>query len=187
MIKLRALWLTGALTLVASSAAFAQTAGNSNRINLARLVDSYAASRYAAQPGPTTVNPLTYVSLRGGGMVSPRGAGLVGVDISLPTVVIPNTGWHGRIDADVIIKGNFAGTDTVVPLTFDLLYYSPTAAAGHNVYWGGGLGAVLGGHDPRFDGKLVLGTELTTRLGAELNLHFTEGDTLVTILGRLHL
>lgn len=132
---------------------------------------------------PAAANPATYISLRGGAMVSPRGAGLVGVDFSLPEVGLPN-GWHGRVDADVIFKANLGGVDTLVPVTADLLSFRP-GVPGANFYYGGGIGAVLGGKS-HFDGKLVVGTELAHKLGAEVNVHFTN-DTLVTLLIRLHL
>lgn len=174
-----------AATLAAGSvAACAQTSATNSFVPLAGLVKT-AAVNHAFGQAPTTVNPLTYISVHGGAMVAPRGAGLVGADASIPSLSLGN-GWHGRIDADVIFKANFGGIDTIVPVTFDQLYYSPAGAGGHNVYYGGGLGAVLGGNTV-FDGKLILGTELTNKIGGEVNVHFTERDTLVCLLARLHL
>lgn len=180
MHKLRTLLAACALGLVITGAAHAQ-ATTSQTINLANQLHSVEAANTIGQ---AAVNPMTYLSLHGGAMVSPRGAGLVGVDFSLPTASLGN-GWHGRIDADVIIKANFAGVDTVVPVTFDQVYYSPTGS-GHNVYFGGGLGALFGGNTV-FDGKLILGSEFTSRLGGELNVHFNEHDTLLTLFVRVHL
>jgi hypothetical protein len=174
-----------AATLAAGSvAATAQTSATNSYVPLAGLVKATAVNHAFGQ-APTTVNPITYISLHGGAMVAPRGAGLVGADASIPGLSL-GEGWHGRIDADVIFKANFGGIDTIVPITFDQVYYSPAGAGGHNVYYGGGLGAVLGGNAV-FDGKLILGTEITNKIGGEVNVHFTERDTLVCLMARLHL
>jgi hypothetical protein len=181
MSRLRSLLVAGLLTMAVASTASAQGAGSSERLSLAGLLTANGIGhRMQATP-----SPIQNLSLRGGAMVSPRGAGLAGIDFDVPSLSIGN-GWHGRIDADVIFKANFGGIDTAVAVNFDQLYYSPNAVSGHNVFYGGGLGVVLGGHAV-FDGKLVLGTELSRKLGAEVNVHFTERDTLVCLLARLHL
>jgi hypothetical protein len=54
------------------------------------------------------------------------------------------------------------------------------------LYVGGGLGSILSG-PAVFDGKLILGTEVSRNLGAELNFHFNKYDTLVTLFARLHM
>jgi len=188
MSKTRSLLLVGILAPAifgAAGSARAQTIALSNPQSLASLVNSYEFSRYAASKAPST-GSATAASLRGGAMVSPRGAGLVGVDISLPNVAIAGTGWHGRLDADAIIVASFSGERTVVPFTFNMMYYDPNAAAGHNVYFGAGLGAIVG-KGSKIDGKLILGTEVTRTLAGEFNLHLTDGNTLFMILGRLHL
>jgi hypothetical protein len=171
---------------VGTIAASAQNATNTvnSYVPLAGLVRAASINRAFGQ-APTTVNPLTYISLHGGAMVAPRGAGLVGADASIPGLSLGN-GWHGRIDADVIFKANFGGIDTIVPITFDQLYYSPGGVGGHNVYYGAGIGAVLGGNTV-FDGKLILGTEVTSKIGGEVNVHITERDTLVCLLARIHM
>ena len=131
--------------------------------------------------GSTTSNPI---SLRGGVMVNPRGAAIVGADIDLPQISL-GSGWHGRADVDVIIKANLSGANSLTVATFDQLYYSANGASGHNVFWGGGVGALFGkGND--FDAKLVVGTELTNKFGSELNIHFNKRNTLVNLLGRMH-
>lgn len=169
--------LLAALASATCAGAFGQNDGT-RTIRLARFMAPPATARRAAAPaGSDTV----YLTLRGGAMVSPRGAGLAGVDFSLPSITL-GTDWHGRVDADVIFKANLGGVNTIIPATFDLLHYDPT----HRVYFGGGAGAVFGGNT-RLDAKLILGTELVSKLGAEVNLHFTERNTLVTILARIHL
>lgn len=182
MFILRKAVLATALAALAIGSAAAQT--NGREVKLARALNATAATM-AAQPPPTLTNPVAYISLRGGGMISPRGGALVGADVSLPTLSI-GPGWHGRVSGDVIFKANFGGVDTIVPVTLDQIYFAPNPAGGPNFYWGGGLGAILSG-PAKFDGKLILGADITTRLGAELNVHFNEEDTLVTILARLHL
>src|SRR5215813_661471 len=74
---------------------------------------------------PSAVNPLTYIGFRAGAMVSPRGAGLLGLDFTVPNVVGLGTGARTRIDADAIINGNFGGINTVFPVTVNQLYSSP--------------------------------------------------------------
>jgi len=124
------------------------------------------------------------ISVRGGGMLTPRFGGLAGIDFAVPTISLSN-GWQGRLDADVIFKANFAGVNTIIPVTIDQIMYTPSVG-GHTIYYGAGVGAVLGG-SAKLDGKLILGTELTSKLGAEANVHFTTNNTLVTVLVRLHL
>ena len=179
MLSIRTLFVVSCLGI--SSACFAQGSDTTLHTSLAGLISGAAITRRMQ----ATPSPIQNFSIRGGYMASPRGAGIAGVDFDTPTLSLGN-GWHGRIDADVIFKANFGGINTAVVATFDQLYYSPNAAGGHNVFYGGGVGAVLGGHAV-FDGKLVLGTELNKKLGAEVNVHFTERDTLVCLLARFHL
>ncbi|MGC8668071.1 MAG: hypothetical protein ACP5VE_08165 [Chthonomonadales bacterium] len=174
--------LAVAAALVVPVAARAQTPSPQGNVQLARLVSgSYAmgGARRSAE------SPFSNASLRGGAMLSPRGAALVGLDLSIPSLTTTNN-WHARLDGDVIIKANFGGIDTIVPVTVDLLTYTGGGMGLRDVYFGGGVGAVLGG-PAKFDGKLILGTDLSNRLGAELNVHFTERDTLVTLLARFHM
>lgn len=163
-------------------AAAAQTSPTQGSIQLARFVNSSYAAGGARR---SQSSAFSNASLRGGAMLSPRGAALVGLDLAIPSLTLASN-WHARLDGDVIIKANFGGIDTIVPVTVDLLTYSEGGMGLRDVYFGGGLGAVLGG-PAKFDGKLVLGTDLSNRLGAELNVHFTERDTLVTVLARIHM
>ena len=179
MFSIRTLFVVSCL--VVSSASFAQGSDTAQRTSLAGLISGAAITRRMQ----ATPSPIQNFSLRGGYMASPRGAGIAGIDFDTPTLSLGN-GWHGRIDADVIFKANFGGINTAVATTFDQLYYSPNAAGGHNVFYGGGIGAILGGHAV-FDGKLILGTELSPKIGAEVNVHFTEKDTLICLLARFHL
>lgn len=180
MHTLRTLFLAGALTVPAAGA----LAQKSEPVRLAGVLNSRRAAP-AGQFGPTTVDPTTWVSLRGGAMLSPRGAGLVGLDLSLPAASLFGEGWHGRLDADVIFKANFAGVDTIFPVTVNQVYYRPQVGM-VDVYGGGGVGAIFGG-DTRFAGKLLLGVTLNERLGVEGNVIFNEEDTMFTLFGRLHL
>jgi hypothetical protein len=180
MFNLRTLLATGLICAAVSGSASAQAGGQ--RVSLAGVL---ASSTTIAGRMQGSASPLANLTIRGGAMVTPRGAGLAGVDFDLPSFSFGN-GWHGRLDADVIFTANFGGINTAVPVTVDQIYVSPNAAGEHNIYWGGGLGAVLGGRAV-FDGKLILGVDLTKKLGAEVNVHFTERDTLVCLVGRLHL
>lgn len=176
--------LCAATIAACSVAANAQAPAPGNFVPLTAFVKTATINRTFGQ-APATVNPVTYLSIHAGAMVAPRGAGLAGVDASIPSISLGN-GWHGRLDADVIFKANLGGIDTIIPITFDQVYYSAGGAGSHNVYYGGGVGAVLGGNTV-FDAKLILGTELTNKIGGELNVHFTERDTLVCLFARIHL
>jgi hypothetical protein len=130
------------------------------------------------------VSPVS-LGLHGGSMISPRGALLVGGDAALPgTSLLP--GFKGRLDVDVITKANFGGINTIVPVTLSQVLYAPRAGGFTTTYFGGGVGAILGGKAV-FDAKLLLGMDLTQRVGAEANLHFTEHDTLLTVYARIKL
>lgn len=180
---LRAL-LFGSLAALSCSAATAQSTTDAGSVRLASLVNTTApATVFTPKKGSSSG---TAISIRGGAMVAPRGAGLVGVDFSLPDVTFGGGAWHGRIDADFIIKANFRGTNTAVPVLFNVLHYEPGGSGGRGVYYGGGLGVIFGDGSV-FDGKLVLGTELTDKIGAELNVHFNDRDTLLCLVARLHL
>ena len=180
---LKSLAIAGALACGFASSALASEAGNAGNtdngtVKLAALVNRVGAAK--AKSGAQTS-----LSIRGGAMVTPRGAGLAGVDFSLPSVTVGN-GWTGRVDADVIFKANFGGINTIIPATFDLIQTQPSGPGGKAIYYGGGIGAVLGGNTV-FDGKLVLGINLAQKVDFELNVHFTERDTLLTLMGRFHL
>ena len=138
-----------------------------------------------AAPAQIGVNYPVRLGLRAGAMVSPRGALLVGADIGMPTLSLLQ-GFQGRVDVDVITKANFGGINTIVPLTISQIMYAPNPTGANTVYYGAGLGAIISS-DTVFDGKLILGMDLTRNLGAEANLHFTEHDTLFTLFARLKL
>jgi hypothetical protein len=181
MSYLRTLLFAGSFCAALAGSASAQSTGTVERVSLARLITSNSISR----PMQASASPLQNLTVRGGVMFSPRGAGVAGVDFDLPSVSL-GSGWRGRLDADVIFKANLGGINTAVPVTINQIHVSPNAAGEHNVYYGGGVGAILGGH-ATFDGKLILGTDLSNKLSVEVNAHFTEGDTLLMALARFHL
>lgn len=179
----RPLLFTGLMCALSLTGASAQT----TRPGQSQIISPWLGNLMRNQVGqadPTTVDPTTYISLRAGAMVSPRGAGVVGLDFALPSLSIgPN--WHGRVDLDVIISASLANTNTAVPITLDQIYYRPQTG-NTDVYAGFGVGAILGGNT-NFVGKLILGSTFTRRFGAEVNINFTENDTLVLLLGRVRL
>jgi hypothetical protein len=175
--------LTSLLALVvlccAGSAAKAESAV-AGRTRLSPLLNAAPAGQF------DVVRDVTpSFALRGGAMFSPRGAAIAGADVTLPILKFFD-GWTGRIDADVIIKANFAGANTVVPVTLNQVYYLPGSFGGRATYLGGGAGAVFGGGGTKFTAKGLVGAELTQSLGGELNVYFAEGDTLWTAVVRLH-
>ncbi|MEP6755639.1 MAG: hypothetical protein ABJA67_09075 [Chthonomonadales bacterium] len=129
--------------------------------------------------------PMVPFTVHAGAMVTPRGALLAGGDIDLPSVTL-GKGFTGRLDVDAIFKANFGGVNTLTLVTIDQISSTTDGISGHNVYYGGGLGAVFGG-GTKFDGKLILGTELTKRFSAEVNVHFSSSKTLVCLLTRIHI
>ena len=185
MPKVRLVALVGALAAAwfGCPSANAQSTDEPRTIKLARLVNPPAAAA-AYHADPLGLNPLGMFALRGGAMLSPRGAGLVGVDATLPGFGF-GFGFSTRIDVDIIFKANFGGLNTIIPVTVDQIFRSPTVS-GKSVYVGGGVGAVLGG-PAKFDGKLILGADLLNKLAGELNVHVSDRETLFTILARLHM
>ncbi len=125
---------------------------------------------------------LNNISLRGGVMASPRGAALVGFDYQLPALESLQ-GFEPRLDLDIILKANLGGINTLVPATLSLIKYVP-ATETYTPYWGGGVGAVLGG-SAKFDAKLIVGFELSRTLAVEANYHLTTEKNLLTAAARL--
>ena len=181
MSYLRTLLVAGVFTGILASSSSAQSPRTAERISLGALLTSRSITRNMQE----TASPLQNMSIRGGVMFTPRGAGVAGVDFDLPSLSL-GSGWRGRVDADVIFKANLGGINTAVPITFNQIYVTPNAAGDRNIYYGAGVGAILGG-DAQFTGKLILGVGLTQKVSAELNAHFTDDDTLILIVGRLHL
>lgn len=175
--------LAGALVGLTSGSAQAQVLKRYTPLHQSTGLNNFLKTPIG-QPEPTTLDPTTWLSLRAGAMVAPRAAGLIGFDASFPRLSIGEN-WHGRLDVDVIIKASLANTDTAVPITFNQIYYRPQTGR-TDVYAGFGLGVILGG-DANFVGKLILGATLNSRASAEVNLNFTENDTLVMVLGRFRL
>jgi hypothetical protein len=125
------------------------------------------------------------ISLRLGVQISPRTKFVGGVDVTLSGFhIIP--GLQTRIDADAIVSANFKGISTLIPVTIDQVY-SKGLVAGKRIYLGGGVGAYIG-EVTRFGGKVFAGADLTSRLGAEVDLHFAGvGTSLLTAQIRIGL
>ena len=146
------------------------------------LLGTQMAARTAAV-GQLGASPLG-LAFHAGGMLSPRGAALAGLDLPLDYSLI-GTGFRGRLDADAIIKANLGGVNTLVPVTFDQIY-NLNLPVSSRVYVGGGIGPYFG-DKTRFGGKLIAGAEFN-RFGLEGNIHFAgTGDTLFTVQARIGL
>jgi hypothetical protein len=116
-----------ALSVIASGMAKADPIIADNHTSLANVVLSSAA--VGQMPEVVQGSPLALLSFHAGAMLSPRGGGLVGLDASMPSLSL-GYGMKGRLDADVIFKANLGGIDTIVPVTFDQIFYSPSVAGG---------------------------------------------------------
>jgi ethanolamine utilization microcompartment shell protein EutS len=174
----RTLLCAGALCLTVAGTASAQGADTNRHIPLAGLLQSQSIRQAGVD------DPTNNLAIRGGLMVSPRGAGLAGVDFTLPTLSL-GAGWIGRVDADVIFKANFGGVNTAIFATVDQIYYTPGGGT-TPIYWGGGVGAIFGG-GTSLAGKLILGADFASKISGEVNLGFAESDTIITVVGRLRL
>ncbi len=179
----KSLVLTSALACGFAATASANEPADGGTIRLGALAAAVGSTNVSTPKSKAAAQ--TALCIRGGAMVTPRGAALAGVDFSLPSVTV-GTGWQGRVDADVIFKANFGGINTAIAATFDLIQTQPNGVGGRPIYYGGGIGAILGGNTV-FDGKLLLGANLTRKFDFEINVHFNEHDTLLTLMGRFHI
>jgi hypothetical protein len=170
----------GAIALACAPHSHAQT-------NLAGALGMQPAPNAYRMQRPQGQSSLLNLGLRAGVMVTPRGAAVVGLDFGLPQLSL-HQNWEGRIDGDVIIKANLAGANTIVPVTFDQIFTSPTGGfGGRSSYFGVGVGALLGGK-AKLDGKVLLGFDITSKLGVEVNYHIAEDNRpLLVFLARTHM
>jgi hypothetical protein len=122
-------------------------------------------------------------AIRLGAMVSPRVKFVGGADLTFPGYGWgPN--WVGRIDAEAIVSGNLGGNSTLVPVTFDQVYFSPTKTGPFRLYAGLGIGPYFG-DATRFGGKFFVGTRFSQTISGEASLHFSgDGDPLFILQAR---
>jgi hypothetical protein len=126
------------------------------------------------------------LALRLGAMVSPRTKFVGGVDLTLPTLGF-GPDWVGRVDAEAIVSANLGGVTTVVPLTFNEVYYAPERTGTTRLYAGAGIGPYFGEY-VRFGGKLFIGANFTPHVSGEVDLQFSgSGRPLVTAMVRFPL
>jgi hypothetical protein len=194
MLKVRlfglALLMAGSLCVSLAGAKADETPSESAKsVRLGEIIKAREVENeriFAPKAAPVALPPISpvVVNLRGGALVSPTGAALVGADVSLPQLSL-GQGFKGRFDADVLFKSSFARTNTIFPVTFDQIYYRPQVGK-NDIYLGGGIGAILG-DGTTFLGKLVVGVTLTQKVSAELNVLFGQHDTGLTLMGRLAL
>jgi hypothetical protein len=119
-------------------------------------------------------------AIRLGAMVSPRIKFVGGADLTLPSLGVGRH-WAGRIDAEAIVSANFGGNSTVVPITFDEVYFSPQRTSSFRPYVGLGVGPYIAS-TTRFGGKLFVGARFSQRLSGEAAVHFSgDGDALAIL------
>ena len=143
---------------------------------------SYAellAMNAGGQDNTVKVAGRTYpFAIRLGAVVSPRVKFIGGADLTLPQYGL-GANWAARVDAEAIVSANLGGNSTVIPLTFNEVYFSPNASASHSPYAGFGIGPYFG-DTTRFGGKIFVGARVSPRLSGELSLHFPGyGDPLL--------
>jgi hypothetical protein len=125
-------------------------------------------------------------AIRLGAMLSPRIKFVGGADLTVPSLGIGRH-WVGRFDAEAIVSANFGGNSTVVPLTFDEVYFSPSKTSGFRPYAGLGVGPYIAS-TTRFGGKLFVGARFSQRISGEGSLHFSgAGDPLFVLQVRTSL
>ncbi|MCW3098840.1 MAG: hypothetical protein JWL77_4458 [Chthonomonadaceae bacterium] len=125
-------------------------------------------------------------AIRLGAMLSPRIKFVGGADLTIPSLGIGQN-WVGRIDAEAIVSANFGGNSTVVPLTFDEVYFSPSKTSGLRPYAGLGVGPYFAS-TTRFGGKFFVGARFSQRISGEASLHFSgAGDPLLVLQARTSL
>jgi len=125
-------------------------------------------------------------AIRLGAMLSPRIKFVGGADLTLPSLGIGRN-WVGRVDAEAIVSANFGGNSTVIPLTFDEVYFSPNREASFRPYFGFGFGPYFAS-TTRFGGKIFVGARFSQRISGEASLHFSgAGDPLFVLQARTSL
>ena len=122
-------------------------------------------------------------AIRLGAMVSPRIKFVGGADVTFPRYgIAPN--WVGRVDAEAIVSANLGGNSTLIPLTFDQVYFFPQKIGSLRPYAGLGIGPYFAS-STRFGGKFFVGSRLTDRLSGEAAVHFSgQGDALLILEAR---
>lgn len=110
------------------------------------------------------------LALRLGATLSPRVRFVGGGDITFPTLSI-GQGFVSRLDAEVIVAANFGGVSALVPVTFNQVYSRGLVEGARRVYGGIGFGPYIG-EVTRLGGKFFIGTDITSRYGAEFTVHF---------------
>lgn len=194
LLPVRAEDTSGSVVLPESHVATATQVASANNTLLTQpltvesMLDANSLNMKVARKGGGQVsdilNPVTF-ALRLGAMVSPDTKFIGGADVTFNALHLPD-GLRARIDAEAIISYNLGGGNTVVPLTFDLLYGKSIAGLAR-VYLGAGVGPYIS-NTTRFGGKIFIGAGFTKNLGAELGVHFSGyGDPLVTLEARLPL
>jgi hypothetical protein len=155
-----------------------------DRMNGARGV---RADECAAHGGQLSTEGRRYpFAIRLGALLSPRTKFAGGVDVTFPSLGLA-PGWVGRADAEAIVSANFGGISTLVPVTFDEVYYAPERSGAVRFYGGGGIGPYFG-EVTRFGGKLFVGANFSRQLSGEVGVHFAgRGDALVTAQIRIPL
>lgn len=125
-------------------------------------------------------------AIRLGASLSPRVKFVGGADLTVHQLGI-GPHWVGRFDAEAIVSANFGGNSTVIPLTFDEVYWSPKTYGSARPYAGIGFGPYFA-DTTRFGGKIFVGARFSRAISGEASLHFTGyGDPLFVLQVRTSL
>ena len=120
---------------------------------------------------PVEIGGRSYpFAIRLGATVSPNVKFVGGADLTIPSLGFGKN-WVGRLDAEAIVSANLGGNSTLIPLTINEVYFSPTKTDSFRLYGGFGIGIFIGS-DTGFGGKVFGGARFSQHLSGEIGVNF---------------
>ncbi len=136
---------------------------------------------------PVEIGGRSYpFAIRLGATLSPNVKFIGGADLTIPSLGL-GANWAGRLDAEAIVSANIGGNSTLVPLTFNEVYFAPVKSGSVRFYGGAGIGLFIGS-DTNFGGKVFGGARFSQQISGEIGVLFPgQGDGIVTAQVRVSL